>query len=306
MNSPTGRRYGFDHGQHPVAGANRAALHGGMRLPPHRLPSHFLPPLLLLLAALAGCATPPPLVAVAPPLAYPPSVRERIFAVLDSEWREWGALTLEAEAPPPPEPAEALVANFPRVLAYWRAVPDDEGTILRNRALYPLALRGEAPGGGLWRETPWSAAFISYVMLRAGVDTREFRPSAAHAFYIDHLLQDAATFPAEAPFLPHGPAEYAPRPGDLVCADRGRQPLTHWTQRASDQGRFRPMHCDIVVAVAPGVVEATGGNVADAVTRRRFAADAAGLLLPAPAATAAWFVVFENRLGRLGPWAPAF
>ena len=265
-------------------------------------PMRFLA--LLLLAALAGCAAPPPLVAVAPPLAYPPSVRDRIFAVLDAEWREWGGQTLaEGEAPATPG-AESLAQNFPRVLAYWRAVPDDEGTIARNRALYPLALAGEAAGARLWQETPWSAAFISYVMLRAGVDTREFRPSAAHAFYIDQLLRDATDFPAEAPFIPHGPAEYVPRPGDLVCADRSRAPLNHWTQRAADEGRFRPMHCDIVVAVAPGAVEATGGNVADAVTRRRFPADTAGLLLPAPAGGSQWFAVFENRLGRLGPWAP--
>ena len=267
------------------------------------------PFILLLFVFLAGCATPPPVLVTASPLAYPPSVRARILAVLEAEWREWGGLTLGPGAPVPimptlAAPAEALVDNFPRVLAYWRAVPDDEGTIERNRALYPLALQGAPSGAQLWRETPWSAAFISYVMLRAGVDTREFRPSAAHAFYIDHLLKDAADFPALAPFFPRAVAEYAPQPGDLVCADRGRFPITHWTQRAEDQGRFRPMHCDIVVAMGVGVVEITGGNIADAVTRRRFPIDAGGMLLPAPEGAASWFAVFENRLGRLGPWAP--
>ncbi|MFL5333718.1 MAG: hypothetical protein ACJ8H8_11185, partial [Geminicoccaceae bacterium] len=33
-------------------------------------------------------------------------------------------------------------ANFPRVLAYWRAVPEDEGAIARNRRLYAEALAG--------------------------------------------------------------------------------------------------------------------------------------------------------------------
>lgn len=256
---------------------------------------------LLLFLALAACAAPPP-VAVAPPLAYPPSVRTRLLTILEAEWREWGAVVQNPGDPPPAQPAEAVPDNFPRVLAYWRAVPDDEGTIARNRARWPLALLGEPQP--LWRETPWSAAFISYVLLRAGVDTREFRGSAAHSLYIDALLRDALDFPAEAPFLPRAPDEYAPQAGDLVCADRSRAPLTDWRQRLAETGRFRPMHCDLVVAAAPGVVEAIGGNVADAVTRRRFPADAAGRLLPAPDGQAPWLVLFENRLGRLGPWRP--
>lgn len=258
-----------------------------------------------LAALLAACAAPPaPPVAVTPPLAYPPSVRERIFAIVEAEWREWGSITLSPGEHGPLPPPEAVPDNFPRVLAYWRAVPDDEGIVARNRILLPLALAGEPEGEKLFREQPWSAAFISYVMSRAGVDRREFPPAASHATYVDHMIRDAADFPAEAPFLPHGPAEYAPRRGDLVCADRGPRPhLTHWTQRAADQGAFRPMHCDIVVATSPGWVEITGGNIADAVTRRRFPTDERGVLLPAPEGESSWFGVFENRLGRLGAWA---
>ena len=181
-------------------------------------------------------------------------------------------------------------------------MPDDEGVVLRNRAYYPHALAGDAEGAKLFREEPWSAAFISYVMLRAGVDHREFPSAPSHATYVDHMIRTAGEFPAEAPFVPHGPTEYAAQPGDLVCADRGAGPhLTHWTQRAADKGAFRPMHCDIVVAVSPGWVEMTGGNIADAVTRRRFPADAQGMLLPVEGNPV--FGVFENRLGRLGPWA---
>ena len=72
-------------------------------------------------------------------------------------------------------------------------------------------------------------------------------------------------------------------------------PLTDWRQRAADAGRFRPMHCDIVVDTGPGVVEAIGGNVRDAVTLTRFPADAAGYLLPRPPGVGlGWFVVFEG------------
>ena len=88
-----------------------------------------------------------------------------------------------------------------------------------------------------------------------------------------------------------------------LCADRGRDPIRDWRDRAADAGRFRPMHCDIVVATGPGWVDAVGGNVLDAVTRTRFPADASGYLLPEPPGAPAWFAIFENRIGRLPPWS---
>lgn len=245
----------------------------------------------LLCALLAACATPP---VPEPPLSYPPAARERMLRIAIAEWEEWGRQTTEA----PSTAAEADPGNFPRVLAYWRAVPDGDGPIARNRALF----RDGSPA--LWREPAWSAAFISFVLRGAGVDGREFPPSAAHAFYLDALIADAQRFPATAPFLPHDIPSRAPQVGDLVCADRSAAPIADWRARAADGGRFRPMHCDIVVRVASGHVEAVGGNVRDAVTLSRFATDAAGRLLPRPADEPQWFAVFENRLGRLPPWAP--
>jgi hypothetical protein len=245
-----------------------------------------------------------------------------------SEWIEWGRQCADAAALDEADEAaaggraavrsaESAPLHFPRLVAYWRAVPEDEGAVTRNRERYRAALAAERGfpllvGGASalprpdlsrpWVEPPWSAAFISFVMRTAGVDRREFPPSAAHATYIDALIADAEAFPALAPFLPHAPDAYAPQPGDLVCADRSPRPLRHWRDRAGDHGRFRPMHCDIVVGAALGVVEAIGGNVRDAVTLIRFPTDARGILLPRPSGAPAWFAVFENRLGRLPPW----
>ena len=243
------------------------------------------------LLALAACAAPAP--PPEPPLSYPPAARERMLRIAAAEWVDWGRQ--DAAAAPPN--LESAPANFPRVLAYWRAVPEGAGPIARNRILY----RDGDPA--LWREPAWSAAFISFVMRGAGVDGREFPPSAAHAFYLDALIGDALRFPATAPFIPHGVTERAPQVGDLICADRSRRPLASWRDRLDEAGRFRPMHCDIVVRVAPGVVESVGGNIRDAVTLSRFASDASGRLLPRPAGEPTWFAIMENRLGRLPPWS---
>lgn len=257
-------------------------------------------PLLALLAACAGPVAPSP---PAPPLSYPPLARERLLRIALAEWQEWGCAVTGEVGPPLAAGCEAGSApqregdpaGFPRILAYWRAVPDAPGAIPANRDRYRLTLRGEATG--LWAEPYWSAAFISWVLSAAGIDAVEFAPSAAHAHYLDHLDRLAEAFPDQAPFIPRDPASYAPRPGDLACRDRSpRGALARWTDRAAERGRFRPMHCDLVVATGGSIVEAVGGNVADAVTLVRWPADPQGLVL------APLLVVMENRLGRLPPW----
>ena len=82
------------------------------------------------------------------------------------------------------------------MLAYWRAVPEGDGAVARNRARYRYG------SADLWREPAWSAAFISFVLRGAGVDAREFPPSAAHAFYLDALILDAQRFPDARPLHP--------------------------------------------------------------------------------------------------------
>ena len=263
---------------------------------------------LLLLLLVAGCAAPQRVATIQPPLSYPPAARERMIRLALNEWRDWGCSVTGLPAPslatcenpglPRPESAPE---NFPRVLAYWRIVPNAEGAIPANRGRYAASLRGEATAPALWAEPYWSAAFISWVMASAGVDAPEFKPDAAHSAYLDHLDDLAAAWPRLAPFLPREPASYAPQPGDIVCRDRSRRPLASWSERARERGQFRPMHCDIVVAAGAGVVEAVGGNVSDSVTLSRWETDAAGRLVPGQAPTV---VIMENRLGRTPPWSP--
>lgn len=253
---------------------------------------------ILLLLLLGACAAP-----LAAPLPYPPAARERIVRIALAEWADWGGVVVEAGAPDGPTGAESAPANFPRVLAYWRAVPKDEGAIERNRALYARAIAGTG-GDGLWREPYWSAAFVSWLFSAAGVDRAEFAGDAAHALYLDHLDRVAALFPAEAPLVPREAWERAPEPGDILCFDRSSRPLTRWAERRGEAGRFRPMHCDLVVATGPGVVEAVGGNVGDAVSLTRLPADGFGRALATPEGRAV-LVVVESRIGRLPPFGAA-
>ncbi|MFC0408841.1 DUF2272 domain-containing protein [Roseomonas elaeocarpi] len=265
---------------------------------------------LILPLAVAACAGGPPAATTATrayreaPLPYPPSAKQRIVRFAEEEWQEWGGITVLSGEKRPPSHApgpESSLSNFPRVLAYWRAVDGDSAIIDRNRDRYAAALAGAATTP--WSEPAWSAAFISWVMRSAGVGYREFPGNAAHAFYLDALLTDAQDFPATAPFVPHDPASYVPVPGDLVCGDRSRRPLLSWQQRMGEIGQFRPTHCDIVVRASATEVDVVGGNVADAVTMTRLLADGTGRLLPRPPGEPTTFAVMEDRLGSLPPFA---
>lgn len=263
---------------------------------------------MVLALLLASCgATQPP--APAPPSVSASPWRARITAAALEEWRAWAQITVDGW--PEALPREPDPRLFDRILGYWSGVPEGEAIIRRHRAAHDALVAGlmeaawptEAPAAlpsiSLWAYPAWSAAFVSHVMARSGVPGFVFPPASAHAFYIDALLSQANWNPEQAAFLPHDPVEYAPQPGDLLCADRSRLPLLHWRERLYETGQFRPMHCDVVVAGAPAMVQVIGGNVLDAVALRRFPADGQGRPLPPPPDKAPFLIVFENRLDAL-------
>ncbi|UFN51194.1 DUF2272 domain-containing protein [Roseomonas sp. OT10] len=266
---------------------------------------------LLLLFLLAACATAPPLPQSSESHSLDPA-RERVVRAALTEWEAWGrpvqigwALTLE-DGEPSPE-------NFPRILEYWQAVNEGRGVVRQLRALHDQMTLALAEGGqdplpqpsiSLFAYPAWSAAFVSHVMRQAGLGESDFPASSAHARYIDSLLARAAVDPDWASFRPEDPLASLAQPGDLLCADRSSLPLLHWTERLAEAGRFRPMHCDVVVTVRPGLVEAVGGNVRDSVTLRRFPADEQGRVLQAPYGEPQFFLLLENRIGTRGRATP--
>lgn len=140
-------------------------------------------------------------------------------------------------------------------------------------------------------DTPWSAAFISYLARAAALADSEFAFSDAHVRYV------AAAFDARAAerrgdgtdaayaYRACDIARTTPRTGDLACFSRaGTAGLDDFAslaraldeRRAGHGWRAFPMHCELVVQVDLGAAtfDAIGGNVVQSVTRRRLELDA--------------------------------
>ncbi|MFN4088606.1 MAG: DUF2272 domain-containing protein [Alphaproteobacteria bacterium] len=231
---------------------------------------------------LAACAAVPPPAPEReePPIAYPSAVRDRIVGIAEREWRAFGGAEIDFADGTPREVRPGVHESDPRVfaniLAYWNAVRGPwTGYIRDERARY----RSGAP---TWVAEAWSAVFVSYVMRSAGIDRDDFPWDAGHRNYVDALIARQDRYGAAAAFQPYDVEDYAPEPGDLVCADRSRPVsarIGSVAERAAEAGRSRGMHCDIVAVVEPGRVGAIGGNVADTVALSWFPTDALGRLL---------------------------
>ena len=131
------------------------------------------------------------------------------------------------------------------------------------------ALRQAAVRAAL-NDSPWSAAFISYVMDQAGLNSQQFRYASAHWQYVQRALQQPEGYAYRA----CDPRTTAPAPGDLLCYSRGAPLLKDfaaWRTAALQPGFSAPAHCEVVVEVDTDAekIETVGGNVVQSVARRR-------------------------------------
>jgi hypothetical protein len=207
-------------------------------------------------------------------------------------------------------------APWQRVLGYWEAVDFEQGrlpALVRFGALRPADRRllgqalnqasvehlqglGVGPDQGLQShevravrtaidrvaviDTPWSAAFVSWLAREAGLSPQEFEFSEAHVDYAGAAWQAGS---AEASGRPTSYAMRAcditrtpPRVGDLVCQARGAQAGLDSFDKIGEVlagrrsgGGALPMHCDVVVEVDAAGFDAIGGNLLQSVTLRR-------------------------------------
>jgi peptidoglycan hydrolase-like protein with peptidoglycan-binding domain len=137
---------------------------------------------------------------------------------------------------------------------------------------------GWVPSSANWCSgAAWSAAFISWVMRKAGAGSA-FKYSSAHTDYVGAAKLNRLAS-NNNPFHAYRITEMAPRVGDLVCVER--QDINgNWsgvTYDNVDKG-FRASHCDIVTAVQPGKLTIVGGNVSNTVGQKTISIDSRGLI----------------------------
>ncbi len=257
--------------------------------------------------------------AAAPPraLALAAAARQEHAAfgaqTLDAEGRLIEAGYSEAE-----DTGARLRASAPweRVLGYWKAVDPADGrlpNLVRFGALRPAdrmlltqalneatAAHLQGLGVGLGQglashelravqtalariaviDTPWSAAFVSWLAREAGLGEGEFAFSDAHADYAGAAFQagsdEAAGLATRYAMRACDLARTPPRVGDLVCHARGARAALDTFGKMGDVlstrgtgGAALPMHCDVVAAVDAAGFETIGGNVLQSVSRRR-------------------------------------
>lgn len=159
-----------------------------------------------------------------------------------------------------------------RVVDYWQG-----SGLMGAMAFAPgattcaYARRGGGPVPGCRTfvvDKPWSAAFISYVMVQSGVPG--FRSSPGHIDYV----RDAYLRPESSPYTAEDPRTGRPAVGDMLCYVRGDgggpsnfPALSAWI--AGNPGASLAMHCEVVVdAGRNGNAYLIGGNVLQSVTMR--------------------------------------
>lgn len=187
--------------------------------------------------------TPPPLTARADvgPNFDVPDATARMVYLARQEWQLFG------------RPVATRGADGSIALAFESAATHEvQPPMLARVLMYWYAVTRQPIVGTQGELRPWSAAFIAWLARGAGYTREAFPDTVLHWDYIEAALAGRGAFSAR------DPAFHAPRIGDLVCAPRGTT-LTFATLRRG------PYHCDLVVGVGDGTVEAIGGNVGDVV-----------------------------------------
>lgn len=202
------------------------------------------------------------------------TIRARLAAVAEQEYRYWGHGTLE----------EDQRRGWQRIEEYWTTTvgrwrpKDSGGRRLRGRDLASAKA--------------WSGVFISWAMVEAGIGSSLFKGRTNHSSYMVDLLRFAARSPGH-PITVDPPFAAPLRPGDLINNARGKKRPFGLPdlRRAAARGKFPYYlsHTDIVTEVVPGShALAIGGNKGNrrrgrrgvTVNRVRVPVDHRGVLVP--------------------------
>lgn len=263
-----------------------------------------------------------------PPAPMPgATARQRIVQIALQEWQRWGGQTIRIgrddtacvvssplPVPPPalPDSIEEIIQNgslqassadtdesfgttaapgcagFPDGTG-MEATPQGCALAQRYWAIVGKEVDCQQITEGRWA---WSAVFISWVLRQAGLDERQFLTGQSHSMYV----VDARDGVLPAPAFRLQPLPAMPRPGDILCAGRGRDKYL----TSVDEIGFgtTPMHCDIVVEVdaTARVVKTIGGNLQQSVSMELIELGDSGLVDGFTNSHAPWLVLMRNQL----------
>ncbi|XHX78704.1 MAG: DUF2272 domain-containing protein [Stenomitos frigidus ULC029] len=215
----------------------------------------------------------------------------RNFGLTDQPWQS-GQSTMPSSVPNTPSGRKSFqqkVAEIARkeweFFGRGKKKENQEGFWQRVGIYWREAVGAKLDGRN---SNPWSAAFISWVMKKAGAGNR-FKYSARHSVYIRDAIAQRKNNQPSAAFKGYRLHEVAPQVGDLVCASRGDDA----GKVDYDTTRDYQAHCDVVVATRSGAIDVIGGNVNNSVSMKTLKVDAQGKLTNAPPN---WFVVIKNLL----------
>lgn len=173
---------------------------------------------------------------------------EAIVATAIEEWKHFGEQEVDVEGKKVKSGLEEhSEAGSARVALYWTEGVGKPGITGKDRNQF------------------WSAAFISYVMLKAGAGAL-FRRSDHHQAYIHAAMVAAREKSSSYGYWGARLEDHAPQVGDLICAWRKKKISF---EDAENPGWYAS-HCDLVVARTDTTVTVIGGNVDQSVTKRTF------------------------------------
>jgi GH25 family lysozyme M1 (1,4-beta-N-acetylmuramidase) len=209
------------------------------------------------------------------------SFADRAATIAGQEWRFFGKQTMNlAGNVIDIGHKEGDAGFFQRVGTYWLEGVNIQGIDGRNH------------------RKAWSAAFVSYIMKKAGAGAR-FRYNAQHSQYISRAIRDFKQQNADAGYWCRRLGDAQPKVGDIVCWAR-EAGIDYDHQNDGDYAG----HCDLIVAVRDGQVDVIGGNVSNSVTKRPLALDAAGFVKPTVQDEETLFAIMQNRIAGQAPGSP--
>ena len=197
----------------------------------------------------------------------------RCAELATKEWRFFGEQTYDIKGHKNKAGhTEAEPGFFERIGMYWSEGTNTHGIDGRNHSWY------------------WSAAFVSWVMKKAGATSR-FRYSTQHSVFISQGIRDYLEKREVSGYWTERLTDAKPAVGDIVCWAREKG-VNYDNQK---NGNYAG-HSDVVVDVEPRQIWIIGGNVGDSVTRRPLSLDRDGFLPPVTLNGESLFALMKNRI----------